>query len=120
MNLLTSKDNENETALRIAAAAAGAGLHSPTGGSGDGQQKPASQLLEPDGERIDPGHTMNTLHDDVFPPRRRDTGSSGLTSDDDDDHYDDRDQQKKETTKHSHRHFNKSYITSYGDLMSAF
>ena len=71
-----------------------------TGGSGDGQQKPASQLLEPDGERIDPGHNLNALHNDVFsPPRRRGTGASSVMDDDDDDHYNDRDQQKIKTTK---------------------
>ena len=101
MNLLTSKDNENETVLRIPAASADAGRHSPTGGSGDGQQKPASQLLEPDGERIDPGHNLNALHNDVFsPPQRLDTGTSSVMDDDDDDHfYNDRDQQKIETAK---------------------
>ena len=76
------------------------GLHCAGGCKG---QKAASRL-EPDGERIDPGHILNDLHDDVFPPKRRDTGASSVTGDDDDHDEkacDDRDndQQKIETAK---------------------
>ena len=97
MNILTGKDNENEAALRNVAAAADAGSQSPQ--CTESGQKPAAHLLEPDGERIDPGHNLNLLHDDVFPPRR----SSVTVEDDDHDEkvYDDRgrDQQTIETAK---------------------
>lgn len=88
MNLLTRTDNENEMATRNTTAAIGVGS-----GSSRSSTNPASHgshntpaHLEPDGERIQPGHTLNALHDDVFsPPRRLDTSASSVTDDDGDD-----------------------------------
>ena len=88
MNLLTRSDNENEMATRNTAVGVG-------GGSSEPSTKPANHSvtshnhlpaqLEPDGERILPGHTLNALHDDVFsPPRRLDTSASRVTDADDD------------------------------------
>ena len=88
MNLLTRIDSENEMATRNTTTAIGVG-----GGSSSSSTKPVSHgshnipaHLEPDGERIQPGHTLNALHDDVFsPPRRLDTSASSVTDDDGDD-----------------------------------
>lgn len=85
MNLLTRTDNnENEMATRNTAIGVEAGgSRSSTKPTSHGGHNPQpAHLLEPDGERIRPGHTLNALHDDVFsPPRRLDTSASSVTGD---------------------------------------
>ena len=90
MNLLSTRtDNgENEMATRntaIGVEVERSRLGTKPASNGGHNPQPA-HLLEPDGERIRSGHTLNALHDDVFsPPRRLDTSASSVTDDAHDD-----------------------------------